>query len=61
MQNGIIVDQFFNASHPAVYAAGDVARAFYPKFAQHIRTECYESAVKQGAGAAMNMLGSRRA
>jgi 3-phenylpropionate/trans-cinnamate dioxygenase ferredoxin reductase subunit len=57
VQDGIVVDQFFNASHPAVYAAGDVARAFYPKFSEFIRTESHDSAIKQGAGAAANMLG----
>jgi 3-phenylpropionate/trans-cinnamate dioxygenase ferredoxin reductase subunit len=57
VHNGIVVDQFFSASHPAVFAAGDVASAFYPRFSQHIRTEGHDSAIKQGAGAAMNMLG----
>lgn len=59
VQDGIVVDQFFNASHSVVFAAGDVARAFYPRFSQHIRTEGHESAIKQGAGAAMNMLGRK--
>lgn len=57
VQDGVIVDQFFKASHPAVYAAGDVARAFYPRVSQFIRTESHDSAIRQGAGAAINMLG----
>lgn len=57
VRDGIIVDQFFRSSQPEIYAAGDVARAFYPRFAQHIRTESHDSAIKQGACAAMNMLG----
>ncbi len=57
VQNGIVVDQFFKASHPAVYAAGDVARAFYPNFSLSMRTESHDSAIRQGAGAAANMLG----
>ncbi len=40
-----------------VYAAGDVAAPFEPRLGQHTRTEHWDSAARQGAGAAQAMLG----
>lgn len=40
-----------------VYAAGDVAAPFEPRFGQHTRTEHWDSAARQGAAAAQAMLG----
>lgn len=56
-RDGIVVDQFFKTTRSEIFAAGDVAKAFYLRFSQYIRTESHESAIKQGARAAINMLG----
>ena len=40
-----------------VFAAGDVAIPFEPRFGMHTRTEHWESAAHQGAAAAQAMLG----
>src|SRR5215472_9535365 len=56
-ENGILVDEFCQASAPDVYAAGDVANHLHPLFGR-IRVEHYNNAEKQGAAAARSMLGS---
>jgi len=43
---------------PDVFAAGDVAAAFEPRFGQHARTEHWDAAARQGAAAAQAMLGA---
>ena len=55
--NGITVDEHLQASIPGVYAAGDVASAFHPRYGTHIRLEHWSAALNQGPVAAQNMLG----
>ncbi len=56
-ENGILADEFCQASAPDVYAAGDVANHLHPLFGR-VRVEHYNNAEKQGAAAARSMLGS---
>ncbi|HLL64440.1 MAG TPA: FAD-dependent oxidoreductase [Micromonosporaceae bacterium] len=61
VDNGIVVDEHLRTSHPDVYAAGDVARAWHPGYREHIRVEHWSNAINQGAAAAANMLGTAAA
>ncbi|MFF3108456.1 NAD(P)/FAD-dependent oxidoreductase [Kitasatospora sp. NPDC057904] len=55
--NGITTDEHLRTSAPDVYAAGDVANAYHPLFARHIRVEHWANAVNQPQTAARAMLG----
>jgi 3-phenylpropionate/trans-cinnamate dioxygenase ferredoxin reductase component len=55
--NGVTVDEHLRASIPGVYAAGDVASVFHPRYGTHIRLEHWSAALNQGPVAAQNMLG----
>jgi len=57
VQDGIRVDEHLRTADPDVYAAGDVASAFHPRLARHIRVEHWANARRQGAAAAKSMLG----
>ena len=59
VDNGIMVDEQLRTADPAVYAAGDVANAFHPRFARHIRVEHWANARRQGATVARTMLGQQ--
>jgi NADPH-dependent 2,4-dienoyl-CoA reductase/sulfur reductase-like enzyme len=54
--DGVLCDQFCRTSDPAVYAAGDVARWYNPRFETDMRVEHWTNAVEQGMAAARNML-----
>ncbi len=56
VDDGIIVDELLRTSHPRVLAAGDIARAHHPFYAEHIRVEHWATARDQGAAAAGSML-----
>jgi 3-phenylpropionate/trans-cinnamate dioxygenase ferredoxin reductase subunit len=56
--NGIHVDEFCRTSHEFVYAAGDVANHFHPRYGVRMRVEHFDNASKQGSVAAQNMLGA---
>jgi 3-phenylpropionate/trans-cinnamate dioxygenase ferredoxin reductase component len=55
--NGVVVDQFLTTSDPDIFAAGDVASAYYPHLDTHLRLEHWAAALNQGPAAAANMLG----
>jgi len=57
MDNGILVNERLRTSDPAIYAAGDVANAYHPWLARHLRVEHWANARRQGAAAARAMLG----
>jgi 3-phenylpropionate/trans-cinnamate dioxygenase ferredoxin reductase subunit len=57
VDDGIVVDAHLRTSHPDVFAAGDVANAWHPRFGRHIRVEHWANALHQGPAAARNMLG----
>jgi len=57
--NGIRVDEFCRTTAPGIYAAGDVANHYHPLFDRRMRVEHFDNATRQGAAAALNMLGFR--
>jgi 3-phenylpropionate/trans-cinnamate dioxygenase ferredoxin reductase component len=57
VDNGVRVDAALRSSDPDIYAAGDVASAFHPLLARHIRLEHWANALNQGPAAARAMLG----
>jgi 3-phenylpropionate/trans-cinnamate dioxygenase ferredoxin reductase subunit len=57
VDNGIVVDDQLRTSAPDVFAAGDVANAFHPRYGRHVRVEHWANALHQGPAAALSMLG----
>ena len=57
--NGIRVDEFCRTTALNIYAAGDVANHYHPLFDCRMRVEHFDNATRQGAAAALNMLGER--
>ena len=55
---GIAVDEYLRTSVPNIYAAGDVAAAWHPRFGRHIRVEHWDNAIHQGQTAAANIAGA---
>lgn len=58
--DGVLVDQYFQTNKPDVFAAGDVADFYDPKYRRHHRNGGVDNAMKQGKISAMNMLGMRK-
>ncbi|MGH3432715.1 MAG: NAD(P)/FAD-dependent oxidoreductase [Thermocrispum sp.] len=56
---GIVVDEYFRTSAPAVFAAGDVANQPNLQLGGRHRVEHWTSAQEQGTAAAASMLGER--
>ena len=59
-EGGITVDEYLRSSVPNIYAAGDVAAAWHPRFGRHIRIEHWDNAIEQGKAAAANILGANQ-
>ncbi|WP_255954715.1 NAD(P)/FAD-dependent oxidoreductase [Streptomyces odontomachi] len=57
VSDGVLVDEGCRTSHPAVYAAGDVANQHHPRHDRRIRVEHFDNATKQGMVVAKNILG----
>ena len=57
VDNGVVVDAALRSSSPDVFAAGDVANAFNPRLARHLRVEHWSNARASGQAAARSMLG----
>jgi len=57
VDNGIVVDEHLATSAPGIFAAGDVANAFHPRYGNRIRLEHWSAALNQGPVAARSMLG----
>jgi 3-phenylpropionate/trans-cinnamate dioxygenase ferredoxin reductase subunit len=55
--NGILVDEHLETSAPGIFAAGDVANAYHPFYAERIRVEHWANALNQGPRAAESMVG----
>jgi 3-phenylpropionate/trans-cinnamate dioxygenase ferredoxin reductase subunit len=54
--DGIVVDDHLRTSAPDVFAAGDVASAWHPRYRSHIRVEHWSLALNQGTAAGRTML-----
>jgi NADPH-dependent 2,4-dienoyl-CoA reductase/sulfur reductase-like enzyme len=57
--NGIIVDEYLQASLPDIYAAGDIAFFPYRALGKQTRVEHWDNALNQGKWAGRNMAGAR--
>lgn len=57
VDDGIVVDERLRTSHPAVFAAGDVARFDAPALGRRIRVEHEDNAVTMGRAAGRSMAG----
>ncbi len=61
VENGIVVNEYLQTSHPDIYAAGDVANYLDPLFGKRRRVEHWGHAEYTGQMAADNMTGSHTA
>ena len=59
VDNGVVVNELLQSSHPDVYAAGDVARYLDPVFGKRRRVEHWGHAEYTGQLAGRNMVGAR--
>ncbi|HEY6426989.1 MAG TPA: FAD-dependent oxidoreductase, partial [Acidimicrobiales bacterium] len=59
--NGIVVDEYCQTSARDLFAAGDIAYHPNPILGRTIRLEHWQNAQHQGAAAARNMLGAKKA
>jgi 3-phenylpropionate/trans-cinnamate dioxygenase ferredoxin reductase component len=58
VRNGLLANEQLEAVGAAgVYAAGDVAAAWHPRYQSYLRVQHWANALNQGAAAARNMLG----
>ncbi len=57
--NGIVVNEHLETSHPDVYAAGDNANFPYQALGRQARVEHWDNALNQGKYAGWNMAGRR--
>jgi 3-phenylpropionate/trans-cinnamate dioxygenase ferredoxin reductase component len=58
VRNGVLVNQQLEAVGAAgVYAAGDVAAAWHPRYQSYLHVEHWANALNKGPAAARNMLG----
>jgi 3-phenylpropionate/trans-cinnamate dioxygenase ferredoxin reductase subunit len=55
---GIAVDEYFAAA-PGVYAAGDVAAQYLPRYGRRVRVEHHDTAARHGRAAGRSLLGRR--
>jgi 3-phenylpropionate/trans-cinnamate dioxygenase ferredoxin reductase component len=61
VQNGVVVDEFMQTSHPDIYAAGDIVNYVDPIFDKRRRVEHWGHAEYTGQIAGKNMAGEREA
>jgi 3-phenylpropionate/trans-cinnamate dioxygenase ferredoxin reductase subunit len=58
--NGVIVDEYLQASLSDIYAAGDIAFFPYQALGKQTRVEHWDNALNQGKQAGLNMAGARK-
>ncbi len=56
LDDGVVCDAHCRSSIEWVFAAGDVARWYNPRYGRHMRVEHWTNAVGQGVAAARNLL-----
>jgi len=56
VEDGILIDRTGRTSHPAIFAAGDVARLSDPALGPSLRLETWANAQNQGTGAGRAMV-----
>jgi 3-phenylpropionate/trans-cinnamate dioxygenase ferredoxin reductase subunit len=56
VENGIVVDERLRTGDEAIFAAGDVAAAWHPRYGRRVRVEHWSNALNQGPAAALSML-----
>jgi 3-phenylpropionate/trans-cinnamate dioxygenase ferredoxin reductase subunit len=61
VNDGIVTDEFLRTSAPGVWAAGDVASAWHPRYGEHVRVEHWANALNQGTAAGRNATGGEDA
>lgn len=59
VDDGILVDSSLATSAADVYAAGDAAASYYPRYGQHVRVEHWANALNQGQAAGRAMAGEQ--
>ncbi len=59
IDNGIVVNEYLEASLPDVYAAGDIANFFDPLYGRQRRIEHWATAIDHGKAAGATMAGRR--
>ncbi|HEV2918856.1 MAG TPA: FAD/NAD(P)-binding oxidoreductase, partial [Actinomycetota bacterium] len=58
IRNGVLVDERLQVlGADGIFAAGDVAAAWHPRYQRYLRVEHWANALNQGPAAARNMLG----
>ena len=61
VDNGVLVDEFLQASRPGVIAVGDIANAWHPLLERRLRVEHWANALNQPKTAAATLMGERTA
>ena len=61
VRDGVVLDATLVTDDPRIFAAGDVANAWHPRYQRHLRVEHWSNALHQGRLAAANMLGAGQA
>lgn len=59
VDNGIIVDETLRTSHPDIYAAGDVACSYVPRYGTEVRVEHWANALRGGIAVGRSMIGEQ--
>lgn len=60
IDNGIVIDPYGRTSDPKIFAAGDCANYFDPRYDRHLRLESVPSAVEQAKSVAAMMCGQEK-
>lgn len=60
LENGVVVDERLRTSRPGVYAVGDCASWWSPRFGRRLRVEHWDTALNAPDVAAANLLGGER-
>lgn len=57
VDGGVVTDEQCRTNVSRIFAAGDVARQYHPRYERHLRIEHFDHAANQGDAAAKSMLG----